>query len=76
MYPEKWGVPHQNHDYWLSKDYGPLQINDHFHEAEMKQLNLNILKWEDSLYFGFILLSTQGLQPWSASKSCWSKSMI
>jgi len=56
-----------------STDFGLLQVNDYFHEATMKRLGLDIRNQDDSLRYGFILLSTQGTKPWSASKFCWNK---
>lgn len=53
-------------------DKGPLQINS-VHTAEMEKLGLDINNWQDSLEYGFILLKEEGLSPWSASKTCWSK---
>jgi len=54
-----------------STDYGPLQINDYYHEEDMKKINLDIKNKWDSLEYGFILMKEQGLFPWNASKHCW-----
>jgi hypothetical protein len=56
-----------------SIDKGYLQINNLYHEARMNQLGLNWNDEWDSLEYGFMLMAEQGLQPWSASKSCWTK---
>jgi hypothetical protein len=56
-----------------SSDFGPLQINDYYHEAVMTKMGLDIHNEFDSLEYGIKLMSEQGLQPWSASKTCWSK---
>ena len=56
-----------------STDIGPWQINDYYHEKTMAKLGLNIHDLDDNLRYGFILLSTQGTQPWSASRYCWNK---
>jgi len=56
-----------------SSDFGPFQINDYFHEKTMTNLGLDIHNQFDSLEYGFILLSKQGVGPWYASKKCWSK---
>jgi hypothetical protein len=37
----------------------------------MAQLGLSSDSEWDLLEFGFILMKEQGLQPWSASKTCW-----
>lgn len=58
-----------------SVDKGYLQINDYYHRGPMLKLGLNIDDKWDSLEYGFILMKTQGLKPWSASKYCW-QSMI
>ena len=59
--------------YVWSTDIGPWQINDYYHEKTMAKLGLNIHDLDDNLRYGFILLSTQGTQPWSASRYCWNK---
>ena len=59
---------------WWSTDYGPLMVNDYYHEAEMRRMGLSITKWQNSLEFGIrVMLKNEGTQPWSASKACWSK---
>ena len=54
-----------------STDYGYLQVNDYFHKVNMQKLGLDIENEWDSLEYGFMLMKEQGLQPWSASKTCW-----
>ena len=56
-----------------SIDYGPLQINDYYHEKIMKDLGLNIKNQWESLEYGFMLFKSQGSKPWNASSKCWSK---
>jgi len=74
LYEKSWQTPHQNHDTWRSLDWGPLQINDHYHQAKMRAMGLNIYKWEDSLAYGIgVLLVEQGTAPWSASAFCWQQ---
>lgn len=68
----EWEV-HQNYDKWMSKDFGPIQINDHWHKEKMDKLGMNIYDWRDSLEYGVMLLKNQGLEPWNASRVCWSK---
>ena len=55
-----------------SKDWGLLQVNS-IHIPDMLRLGLDITDPFDSLEYGFILMKTQGLRPWSASLQCWSK---
>jgi len=59
--------------YVWSHDFGPLQINDFWHEKTMTKMGLDIHDQWDSLEYGFFLMKKQGLKPWSASKKCWSK---
>lgn len=61
----------KNGNVW-SVDVGWWQINDFYHESSAKKIGLDIHNEYDNLEYGFILLSTQGTKPWSASKSCWS----
>lgn len=56
-----------------STDRFHFQINDYYHKETMTKLGLDYYDEWDSLEYGFILLSTQGRQPWNASKKCWSK---
>ena len=51
-------------------DHGYFQVND-THIPEATKRGLDITKPDDNLLFGFQLLKEKGLQPWSASKSCW-----
>jgi len=57
--------------YIWSRDWGPWQINDHYHKGRMASMGLDIYNVKDSLKYGFILFSEQGTDPWSASKYCW-----
>jgi len=54
-----------------STDYGPLQINDYFHKDTMAKMGLDIYDSFESLEYGVMLMSKQGLGPWKASKTCW-----
>lgn len=53
-----------------SEDRGPFQINDYYHKATMENLGLNYYDQYDSLEYGFMLLSSQGVGPWYASSKC------
>ena len=58
-----------------SRDWGFLQVNDYYHEADMLKIGLHIKDWRDSLEYGILLLSKgDPYQIWSASESCWSSS--
>jgi hypothetical protein len=54
-----------------SSDFGPLQVNDYYHEAVMTSLGLDIHNQYDSLEYGIMMMKEQGLSPWSASRKCW-----
>ena len=54
-----------------SVDIGVMQINDYFHEQKALELGLNIYDNEDNIAYGALLMSKQGLSPWSSSKKCW-----
>lgn len=56
-----------------SRDWGPWQINDYYHEKAALKMGLDIYDTEDNIRYGFILLSTQGTGPWKASQHCWTK---
>lgn len=62
---------------WIHKnnngtyDFGPAQINS-VHLPEMHRLGLSESRWEDTVTFMFILLKRNGLNDYSASKTCWS----
>ena len=53
-----------------TKDYSYWQINS-IHKNRALELGYDILKPEDNLEFGFILLSTEGDRHWNSSKKCW-----
>ena len=59
-----------NHNTNGTVDKGYLQINS-VHYENMAQLGLSSDDEWDLLEFGFLLMSKQGLQPWSASRHCW-----
>lgn len=54
-----------------SVDIGPWQINDYYHQATMMEMEMNIHDVYDNIEYGFMLLASQGTQPWSASQYCW-----
>ena len=56
-----------------SEDRFHWQINDYYHKDSMSKLGLDYYNEWDSLEYGFILLSEQGLKPWKASAGCHSK---
>jgi hypothetical protein len=72
MYGSVVNVNYENGIPW-SEDRGYMQINDYYHKDTMTKLGLDYYNEFDSLEYGFILLQSQGLTPWNASKGCWSK---
>lgn len=56
-----------------SRDWGPLQINDFYHEQKMRERGLDIHNDFDSLQYGMEMMAKDGTEPWKASKSCWQK---
>ncbi len=54
-----------------STDKGYLQINDYYHKDTMKRLGLDWNDEWDSLEYGIMMMSEQGLSPWKASAQCW-----
>lgn len=55
-----------------SSDYGPMQINNYYHESIMETMGLDIHDRYDSLEYGIKLLAKYGTKPWNASRKCWS----
>lgn len=56
-----------------SHDGGVFQISKKYHGAQLKKLGLDAYKVEDNIKYARSLYKSSGLQPWSASKFCWSK---
>lgn len=54
-----------------STDWGYLQINDYFHKKPMDKLGLDITNPFDSLEYGVMMMSRDGLGAWKASRTCW-----
>ncbi|MEX0673119.1 MAG: hypothetical protein WDZ82_00240 [Candidatus Paceibacterota bacterium] len=55
-----------------SNDVGVMQINERYHLERAEELGYNIYSLEGNLAYAKLLYEDQGLQPWSASKPCWS----
>ncbi len=58
-----------------NRDIGVMQINEFYHRKTAEKLGLDIETLEGNLAYGKYLYDKQGLQPWSASSKCWSKSL-
>ena len=55
-----------------TRDHGYFQIND-IHISTAKKMGINIFTPEGNAEYAIYLIKTQGLKPWSASKSKWNK---
>ena len=58
-----------------NRDVGVMQINEYYHKDTATRLGYNLEDLEDNLAYAKNLYDRQGVQPWSASSKCWSKSM-
>lgn len=56
----------------VSADVGVMQINEYYHLDRAVSLGYDIQTLEGNLGYARFLYEEQGLQPWSASKPCWS----
>ncbi len=56
-----------------SHDNGLFQISDLYHGPRVRSIGLDVGDPADNIAFARILYDESGLQPWSASKHCWSK---
>jgi len=56
-----------------SHDNGLFQISDLYHGPRVRSLGLDVGDPADNIAYARILYDESGLQPWSASKHCWSK---
>ncbi|MAZ29778.1 hypothetical protein CL655_00655 [bacterium] len=58
-----------------NRDTGVMQINTYYHGATMERMGLNVYDLKDNMAYARHLYETQGLQPWSASRPCWGKTL-
>lgn len=57
-----------------TNDHGPLQIHIPTHGERLERLGLDVINNPyDNIKFAKMLYEESGLQPWSASESCWNK---
>lgn len=68
---KNWRVGDDGERYVWSRDVGPTQINDYYHQKAARDLGLSIHEWTDNIEYGIHLYKTKGTQPWSASRHCW-----
>ena len=51
-----------------------MQINTYYHADTAERLGIDIHSLEGNMAYAKNLYEREGLQPWSASSKCWSKS--
>lgn len=56
-------------------DTGVMQINKRFHQGTASAMNLDLEDIYHNMAYARYLYQTQGTQPWSASASCWDKTL-
>ena len=56
-------------------DVGVMQINERYHLETAKKLGYEIHTVEGNIGYAKYLYGKFGLEPWSASKPCWSKTL-
>lgn len=56
----------------VSSDVGVMQINEYYHYDRALSLGYDIHTLDGNLDYARFLYEEQGLQPWSASRPCWS----
>lgn len=57
----------------VSADVGVMQVNEYYHLDRSRSLGFDIHTLEGNLDYARFLYNEQGLQPWSASRPCWSE---
>jgi len=56
-------------------DTGVMQINKRYHLATANKLGLDLHDIYDNMAYARYLYEKQGVQPWSASSPCWSRTL-
>lgn len=56
-------------------DIGMCQINEYWNGKDARKHGWDIYTEEGNILMANYLYKTQGLIPWNASKTCWSKSI-
>lgn len=59
----------------VNQDIGIMQINSDYHEDTYLRVGIDVFTPEGNVTYGKYLYDSQGIQPWSASKKCWSKTL-
>jgi len=58
-----------------NQDIGMCQINLKYHGESAVRLGLDLFTREGNIKYANMLFASQGYQPWSWSKHCWSKAI-
>lgn len=58
-----------------NRDTGVMQINTYYHGDTAEALGLDLEDFYDNMAYARDLYERQGVQPWSASAPCWSKTL-
>ncbi len=58
-----------------NRDVGVMQINTGYHGETAAALGLDLSDLYDNMAYARYLYETQGVQPWSASRSCWGNTV-
>ena len=56
-------------------DTGVMQINTRYHIKKATELKLDLTDIYDNMAYARHLYELQGTQPWSASQSCWGRTI-
>lgn len=55
------------------QDLGVMQINEHYHGDTAQKLGLDLYTIQGNVAYAKYLYNKEGVQPWSSSSPCWSK---
>jgi len=55
-------------------DIGRFQINLFYHEAQAKEMGLDLFDENDNEEYALYLYEKQGTRPWNPSRHCWEQS--
>ena len=58
-----------------NRDTGVMQINTYYHGDRAQELELDLENIYDNMEYARYLYEKQGVQPWSASAPCWSRTL-
>lgn len=58
-----------------NRDTGVMQINTGYHAETADRLGLDLENIYDNMAYARDLYERQGVQPWSASAPCWSRTL-